>query len=156
MTIRRRWKENICLGWGYMSQSTAMVMWRRSVHLTTLFPGQAWLSGKPVLCAQTFTCNKQQPFLYQRKEVNDCRNYFMIDLYKSMRPGRDQTRNPWLCSWTRYRMCYGAWWNADMLSFWRKKTGQRAERLVFYLKFCMRAICQNMYKARLESFQDNV
>ena len=40
-----------------------------------------------------------------------------------------------------------------MLSF-KKNVGQRAEQLVFYLKFCARAICQNMYKARLESFQD--
>ena len=46
-----------------MSQSTAMVMSRRSVHLTTLFPGQAWLSGIQVFCAHTFSCNWQQPFL---------------------------------------------------------------------------------------------
>ena len=33
------------LFWGFTSQSTAMVISRWSVHLTTFFPGQAWLSG---------------------------------------------------------------------------------------------------------------
>ena len=42
------------------------------------------------------------------------------------------------------------------VKFLKKNAGQGAEWLVFYLKFCARAICQNMYKARLESFQDNV
>ena len=28
---------------------------------------------------------------------NDCRNYFMINLHESMGPGRDQTRDPWIC-----------------------------------------------------------
>ena len=46
-----------------------------------------------------FACNKQQPFLNQQEE-NDHRNYFMISLYKSMGLGRDQTRNPWICSQT--------------------------------------------------------
>ena len=34
-----------CFGlvWGFTSQSTAMVMSRWSIHLTTLFPWQAWL-----------------------------------------------------------------------------------------------------------------
>ena len=32
------------LVWFFTSQSTAMVMSRLSVHQTTLFPGQAWLS----------------------------------------------------------------------------------------------------------------
>ena len=32
------------LVWCFTSQSTAMVMSQRSVHLPTLFPGQAWLS----------------------------------------------------------------------------------------------------------------
>ena len=44
-------------------KSTAMVIAGRSVHLTTLFPGQAWTSGKPVIRAQTFACNWQKPFL---------------------------------------------------------------------------------------------
>ena len=43
----------------------AMLGW--SVHLTTLLPGQALLSGKPGLCAHTLACNLQQPFLKQQK-----------------------------------------------------------------------------------------
>ena len=49
-------------------KSTAMVMAGRSVHLTTLFPGQAWTSGYPVLCAHTFACSWQQPFLNDSAE----------------------------------------------------------------------------------------
>ena len=44
-------------------KSTAMVMVGRSVHLTTLFPGQAWTSSLPVLREHTFACNWQQPIL---------------------------------------------------------------------------------------------
>ena len=40
-------------------KSTVMVMARRSFHLTTLFPGQAWTRSKPVLRAHTFACNWQ-------------------------------------------------------------------------------------------------
>ena len=29
------------------------------------------------------------------------RNYFMINLHESMGPGRDRTRDPWICSQTR-------------------------------------------------------
>ena len=45
-----------------------MVMARRSVHLTTLFPGQAWTSGLPIIRAHTFACNWQQPFLNESAE----------------------------------------------------------------------------------------
>ena len=34
------------------------------------------------------------------REENDCRNYFIINLHKSMGPGQDRTRNPWICSQT--------------------------------------------------------
>ena len=44
-------------------KSTAMVMTGRSVHLTTLLPGQAWTSSYPELRSHTFSCNWQQPFL---------------------------------------------------------------------------------------------
>ena len=47
-----------CLfGCCFKSQSSAMVMLRRSANLTTLFPGQVWLGGQPVLRAHTFACN---------------------------------------------------------------------------------------------------
>ena len=49
-------------------KSTAMVIGGRSVHLTTLFPGQAWTSSWPVLRAHTFPCNWQQPFLNDSAE----------------------------------------------------------------------------------------
>ena len=49
-------------------KSTAMVIAGRSVHLTTLFPGQAWTSGLPVIRAFTFACNWQQPFLNKSAE----------------------------------------------------------------------------------------
>ena len=50
----------------------------------------------------------------QRKEENDRRNNFMINLHESMGPDRDQTRDPWICSQTRicsqtcYRLHYAA------------------------------------------------
>ena len=39
-------------------------------------------------------------FLNQWKEDDDHINYFMINLHKSMGPGRDQTRDLWICSRT--------------------------------------------------------
>ena len=45
-----------------------MVIAGRSVHLTTLFHGQAWISGYTVICAHTFACNWQQPFLNESPE----------------------------------------------------------------------------------------
>ena len=49
-------------------KSTPMAMAWRSVHRTTLFPGQSWKSGWPVLCAHTFACNWQQLFLNDSAE----------------------------------------------------------------------------------------
>ena len=49
------------------------------------------------------------------REENDRRNYFMINLHKSMGPGVDRTQDPWICSQTcicsqtRYQMRYAAW-----------------------------------------------
>ena len=45
-----------------------------------------------------FRIYRQQAFLNQRKEENDRSNYFMINLYKRMGLGEDQTRNPWICN----------------------------------------------------------
>ena len=42
----------------------------------------------------TFACIWQEPFLNQRKEENECRNYFMLNLRVSMHPGRDGTHDP--------------------------------------------------------------
>ena len=52
--------------------------------------------------------------MIQGKEENGRRNYFMINLHESMGPGRDRTREPWICSQTRiccqthYRLRYAA------------------------------------------------
>ena len=50
-------------------KSTAMFTAGWTVHLTTLFPEQAWTSSKTVLRAHTFACNWQQPFLNDWAEV---------------------------------------------------------------------------------------
>ena len=42
---------------------TVMIMVGWSVHLTTLFPGQAWTSSEQVICAHTFARNRKQTFL---------------------------------------------------------------------------------------------
>ena len=53
---------------------------------------------------------------FSGREENDRRNYFMINLHKSMGPGRDRTRDPWICNQTsiscqtRYRLRYAAWY----------------------------------------------
>ena len=88
----------ICCFVALRPKSTAMVIAGRSVHLTTLFPGQAWTSGYLVLCAHTFACNWQQPFLNDSAEG---RRMNEIVYHESMGPGRDRTRDPWISSQTR-------------------------------------------------------
>ena len=39
--------------------------------------------------------------LISRMEENGHRNSFMLNLHESMGPGRDLSRNPWICSKTR-------------------------------------------------------
>ena len=38
---------------------------------------------------------------FSGREETDHRNYFIINLHQSMGPGRDRTRDPWICSQTR-------------------------------------------------------
>ena len=72
-----------------MSQSTAMVMLRQSVHLTTLFPGQAWLSGlNQYFVHILWLVTDNNPSWISRREENGSRNYCMINLHQSMGPGR--------------------------------------------------------------------
>ena len=68
----------ICLVWVSTFQSIAKVILRRSVHLTTLVPGQAWLSKSPVLShvLSLVTDNNQ----------NDRRDYLIINFHISMGP----------------------------------------------------------------------
>ena len=89
--------------WFFTSQSTAMVMSGRSVHLTTLF---SWASLTKLLTSTEYfmyilllvTDNNQS--WISRREENGCRNYFMMNLHESMGPGHDWTRHPWICSQT--------------------------------------------------------
>ena len=39
-------------------------------------------------------------------EENGLRNYFMINLHKSIGPDWDQTHDPWICSQACYWLCY--------------------------------------------------
>ena len=114
------WLTSMVNGWGHVGtasyltkqflvgfvalrpKSTAMVIAGRSVHLTTLFPGQAWTSGKPVIRAHTFACNWQQPFL--NKSAEGRRMTVEIISWSISTKDRNRTRDPWLC----YRLRYAA------------------------------------------------
>ena len=54
------------------------------------------------------------PFWINQLKGRDHRNYFMINLHKSMGPGRDRTHDPWIssqtsiCSQTLYPLHYAA------------------------------------------------
>ena len=53
---------------------------------------------------------------FSGREENDRRNYFKINLHESIGPGRDRTRDPWICiqsrigCQTRYRLCKRLYW----------------------------------------------
>ena len=94
-----------------------MVMAGRSVHLTALFPGQAWTSkavNQYFVHILSLVTDNNPSWMISGREENDRRKYFMINLHESMRPGRDGTRDPWICSQiriccqTRYRLRYAA------------------------------------------------
>ena len=92
-------------------KSTAMVIAGRSVHLTTLF---SWASLNKQLTSTL--CTYFRLWLtttllewFRGREENDRRNHFMINLHKSMEPGRDLTRDPWICSQTRI-CCQTLYW----------------------------------------------
>ena len=74
-----------------ISWSISKKVWDRAGIKTVSSPhGQAWQSSWPVLCAHTFACNLQQPFLNQWKEEYDRRNYIMINLQEIIGPGQDR------------------------------------------------------------------
>ena len=89
---------------GFASQSSAMAMLRQSVNMTTLFPGQVYQYFVHILSLVTDTVTNQ-PFLNQQEE-NDCRKYFMINLYKSVGPCQHQIHNPWIYNSTPYQLRY--------------------------------------------------
>ena len=72
-----------------------------------------WLTSNPC----TYFCLLLTTTLlecFSKREENDHRNYFMINLHKSMGTGRDPTRDPWffsqmcISSQTCYRLHYPA------------------------------------------------
>ena len=99
-------KDYLCqklLVWCFMSQSTAVVMLRWSVYLTTLF-----LLGKSQAVDQYFAHTYSNPSWISGREENGCINYFMVNLCKSMGLGRDWNCYPSICSQTRYWLWYMA------------------------------------------------
>ena len=74
-----------------------MVMSGWSVHLIILFS---------LLVNQYFVhilslVTDNNPSCISRREMNDRKNDFMINLQESMVPGQDHTHDPWICSQTR-------------------------------------------------------
>ena len=62
----------------FTSQSTAMVISELSVHITTLFPGQAWISINQYLVHILSLVTDNNPSWIRGREENGCRNHFMI------------------------------------------------------------------------------
>ena len=76
-----------------------MVMSRRSVHITTLFHGQINQYSVHILL---LIVTDNTPFWISRsKRMTE-------NSWKSMAPGQDRTRVPWICSGTRYQLRNGA------------------------------------------------
>ena len=93
----------VCLFCCFTSQ--AMAMAGRSVHLTTLF----FLGKLEQAVNQYFVhiislVTDNNPSWISRREENDRKNCFIINLHESKWPGRDRTSYPWICSETR--ICY--------------------------------------------------
>ena len=78
----------------FTSQSTAMVMLGRSVHLTTLFLGKLDQAVYQYFVQILSVVTDNNPYLISRREENSRRNYFMINLQESMGPCQDRTRDP--------------------------------------------------------------
>ena len=111
----------ICSFCCFTSQSSAMVMAGRSVHLTTLSWARAF-NQYFVHILSLLTDNTLLEWFSGREE-NDRRNYFMINIHERMGPGGDRTCDPWICSQTRiccqtcYRLRYVAPCNKLMNKF---------------------------------------
>ena len=86
---------NIGLVCFFTPQSTAMVM----------SPNHAFFLGKLHILSLVTVNN---PSGISGREENGHRNYFMINLHECMEPGRDRTRDPWICSQTCYQLRYTA------------------------------------------------
>ena len=62
-----------------------------------LIIGSSWASLNKWLTSTSCTTDNNQSL----RDENDRRNYFMTNLHESMGPGRDRTRDPWICCQTR-------------------------------------------------------
>ena len=95
------WESVPFLYWCLTSQSTAMVMSGRSVHLTAFFP---WASLTKLFTSTSCTYVRlllTQTLLESTQGRKRRINQFMINLHKSMGLGCVRTRDPWTCSQTR-------------------------------------------------------
>ena len=83
-------KASVCLVWVFMSQSIAMVMLGRSVHLTALFSSASLTKQLTSTPCTYFRLYLTTTLLKSAKwEENGHRNYFMINLSENMVPGWD-------------------------------------------------------------------
>ena len=87
-----------CIGlvWVSTFQSIAKVILRQSVHLTTLVPGQAWLSKSPVLTTVLS--------LVTDRNQNDRRDCLIINFHISMGPAAKLTTD---CAMGPYDQTWG-------------------------------------------------
>ena len=77
------------------------------------------------------------PSWISRKETNGRRNNFMINLYKSMGPGWDRTRDPRICSQTRYRLRYAA--QSDVNVAYQFSHINKSKSMMWYLSMISQA-----------------
>ena len=104
MTTQNSLMSVFCFVSGFTSQSTAMVMLKWLVHLTTHFSWARLTKQLTSTLCTYFRLKLSTTLLETAKEEN----YFMIKLHQSMGPGQNGTRDPWICSWTHYRLSYRA------------------------------------------------
>ena len=84
-------------------------------------------------------------------------NYFIINLHQSMRPGRDQTRDPWICGQICYRLRYGARYEILVLTAYIQKPPIKANADVssgVWSKFWSSRLYLNFEYASSESAGD--
>ena len=91
INIERTLMHLVC---GLTSQSTAMVMSRRSINLTNIFLGKLRLCSQPVLWVHTFACYS---WISRSKRIT------VINLNESMGPSWDRACDPWICKLTNYQ-----------------------------------------------------
>ena len=81
-------------------------VWMVSSLNHTFFLGKLDEAFNPYYMHILSLVTDNNPSWMSGREENGRRNYLMINLHVSMGLGRDQTRNPWICSQTRYWLRY--------------------------------------------------